>query len=417
MRNVTKSEWRHGWHLVGLTMLGLICAPTTVAPYTIGLFIAPLQAEFGWSRGAIQGAILFSTGLGLIGGPLAGWLVKRFGLRSAILHGIAGIAVAIGSASLVGGSIWQFYLTYALIALLGAGTSAVTWSLLIAERFSSSRGLALGLALSGTGISAILAPRLAAIGLDFGSWRTAYLMLAAFPLLIVLPTALFLLPGNSASRSSGKRETAMSTSDVPLARALRSRLFWLMGTSTAAVYLAVGGLIPNLVPALTDRGITRTDAVTLMGILGGAIIVGRIGVGALIDRFWAPAIAAIVLLPAAGACLLIMTHTSFAGYAVAACLLGAATGMEFDMLAFLAARYFGLGDYARIYGRLHMFVAASAGGAPLSFGIMYDYTHSYDGAFLASALLLTAGTAGLLALGRYPTEKRYQILPSASRTA
>jgi len=408
MRDGSGQEWRRGWHLVMLTALGLICAPTTVAPYTIGLFVAPLQDSFGWSRAAIQGAILFSTGLGLAGGPVAGWLVQRLGLRLAILSGVVGIASAIASAAAITGALWQLYLAYALIALLGAGTSAVTWSFLIAERFSASRGLALGLALSGTGLSAILAPRLAAIGMDLGGWRAAYLALAAFPLLIVLPACLLLLPRREASQQvAAMASDGPATPGVPLAQALRGRHFWMMGASTAAIYLAIGGLITNLVPALTDKGVSRADAVTIMGILGAAIIAGRIGVGALIDRLWAPAVAAAILLPASAACLFLATaDMGFTGYALAAALLGIATGMEFDMLAFLAARYFGLADYPRIYGRLYMFVAGAAGGAPLGFGALYDHMHSYGIAFILSACLLAGGAAGLLALGRYPVSPR-----------
>jgi MFS family permease len=398
----SRREWRRGWHLVALTALGLICAPTTVAPYSIGLFVVPLQESFGWNRGAIQGAILFSTGLGLAGGPLAGWLVGHLGLRMAILSGVVGIALAIGSAAAIDGALWQLYLAYALVALLGAGTSAVTWSCLIAERFSASRGLALGLALSGTGLSAILSPHLAALGMELGGWRTAYLTLAAFPLLIVLPACLLLLPRKRLSPQIKEPASLASATDLTPEPAWRSRHFWLMGVSTAAIYCAVGGLIPNLVPALTDRGIAQADAVSIMGLLGAAIIAGRILVGALVDRFWAPLVATIVLIPAAAACLALTTDLSFGGYAAAAALLGVATGMEFDMLAFLVARYFGLADYPRIYGRLHMFVAGSAGGAPLGFGALYDYTNSYQAAFLLSALLLTGGAAGLVALGRYP---------------
>lgn len=398
MQNDAKREWVRGWHLVLLTAIGLIFAPTTVAPYTIGLFVGPLHTSFGWSHGEIQGAILFSTGLGLAGGPIAGWLVRRIGLRLAILSGVAGIALALGSAAMVTGALWQFYLAYALVALLGAGTSAVTWSYLIADRFSASRGLALGIALSGTGLSAIFTPQLAAFGLDVGGWRMAYLTLAAVPLLIVLPACILLLPRNH----GGDQAEVLPREGVKVSQALRSRHFWLMGGSTAAIYLAVGGLIPNLVPALTAKGVDRADAVAIMGILGTAIVVGRIIVGAAIDRIWAPAVATAVLIPAAGACLLLSTNASLGAYAGAVALLGVATGMEFDMLGFLVARYFGLADYARIYGRLYTFVAGAAGGAPLAFGALYDHLHNYEAAFFISALLLVGGAAGLLALGRYP---------------
>lgn len=389
-----------------LTALGLVCAAATVAPYTIGLFVTPLQDSFGWSRAAIQGAILFSTGLGLVGGPLGAWLVQRFGVRIAIMSGVTGISIALASASLNAGSLWQFYFSYALIALLGAGTGAVTWSFLIAGRFVASRGLALGIGLSGTGLSALLTPHIAAFGMDIGGWRYGYGALALFPLLVVLPACLLILPKTGGTRHAEKTETPAHITGLRLNDAVRHRHFWLLGISTALIYLAVGGLIPNLVPALTDRGLARAEAISIMGIFGAAVIAGRIIVGALVDRVWAPAVATAVLIPAAIACVLLTGAPSHFGYAIIAALIGAATGMEFDMLAFLCARYFGLADFPRIYGRLYMFVAGAAGSAPLAFGMLYDRTHSYDAAFLISAFLLAGGAAGLLALGRYPVSFR-----------
>ncbi|MGW8203532.1 MFS transporter [Sphingomonas bisphenolicum] len=398
------AEWRRNWHLVLLTVIGITCVPTTLPVYTIGLFVAPLQADFGWSRGAIQGAILCSTGLGLAGGPFAGWLVRRIGLKRAILSGLIGMGCALALAAAIHGSLWQLYLAYALIALIGAGTSAVTWSCLIAERFSASRGLALGIALSGSGLSAVLMPRLVMLGMAWGGWRTAYLLLAGFALLVILPLCALMLPRTGKYAADETATSSSGRSGLPLAAVLRDRRFWLIGASTAAIYLAVGGIIPNLVPALGDRGLPLAQAVTIMGILGGAIIAGRILVGLMIDHVWAPLIATIILLPAAGACLLLISHAGFIAYAVAAALLGAATGMEFDMLGFLVARYFGLADFARIYGRLYMFVAAAAGTAPWAYGALYDHLHNYDIAFILSALLLAGGAAGLLALGRYPVD-------------
>jgi MFS family permease len=139
-----------------------------------------------------------------------------------------------------------------------------------------------------------------------------------------------------------------------------------------------------------------------MGLFGGAVIIGRIGVGALVDRYWAPAVALMVLVPAMAGCLLLAASPGLAGGAIAAVLIGVAAGTELDLLGFLVARYFGLADFARIYGRLFVFVAVAAGSAPPLFGLARDLTGSYAPAFLAAAGLLIIGASGLLALGPYP---------------
>lgn len=397
------SEWRSGWRAVALTALGLTCAPATLPVYTLGLFVAPLSAEFHWSRAEIQAAILFSTGLGLIGGPLAGWLVRKFGLRITIVLGLVGMALSVGLCAGMTGWLWQLYLAYAMMSLLGAGANAVSWSTYVAASFDKSLGLALGIALSGTGLSAIIMPKIAAMGLDLWGWRSAYLALGAFVLFVVLPLcALFVpikVPTQTDSSAIGR---AAEAPGMAVEEVVRTGRFWLIGLSSACIYMAVGGLIPNLVPALSDKGISSADAVGIMGMMGFAIIGGRILVGVLVDRIWAPLVALMVLLPAATGCMLLNTTQPLLIYGVSAMAIGLVTGMEFDMLAFLIGRYFGLRDYARIYGRLYMFLAIAAGAAPMTYGAIFDRAGNYEIPVIISAALLVIGGLTLLMLGKYP---------------
>ncbi|WP_225008863.1 MFS transporter [Novosphingobium percolationis] len=403
--NAATAEWRKGWPSVALTALGLTCAPATLPVYTLGVLVAPLQGQFGWSRAAIQAAILFSTGLGLAGGPLAGWMVRSWGLRATVLSGLAGMALSLLACAGMTGWIWQLYAAYAMMSLLGAGANAVSWSTYVSSSFDRSRGLALGVALSGTGLSAVLMPRIASFGLGHGpwgdgSWRVAYLALATFVVVAALPLCALFVPKGAngyTSRALPAASVGMDVADV-----VRTARFWLVGLSSASIYMAVGGLIPNLVPALTDKGLSAAQAVQIMGVMGFAVIGGRIAVGVLVDRLWAPLVALLVLVPAAIGCLVLNTAQPASVYAICAAAIGLVTGMEFDMLAFLIGRYFGLRDYARIYGRLYMFLAVAAGGSPMLFGALFDRTGSYAIPAVLSAALFVAGAAMLLVLGKYP---------------
>lgn len=403
MSKATAAEWRQSWHLVALTALGLTCAPTTLPVYSIGIFVAPFQAEFGWGRGEIQTAILFSTGLSIFCAPLAGSLIRRFGLRKTILPGLVGMVIACLIAAANTGALWQLYAAYALMSVLGTGAGAVGWTTLISGRFDKARGLALGLALSGTGLCAALMPQIANLGIWLYGWRGAYLMMAAFTAVIVLPICTLLLPDQSIPHENTDRQSRLHAG-MESRTALRHWRFWVLGASTAAIYLVVGGLLPNIVPALQDIGMTATEAASIMGLFGVSVIIGRICVGALVDHFWAPGVAVAVLVPAAIGCLMLQGEVTMVTAALSVALIGAATGMELDVLGFLAARYFGLTDYARIYGRLYVFVAATAGVAPMTFGYIYDWTGSYALPLQVSAGLLLAGGAGMLALGRYPDD-------------
>jgi MFS family permease len=398
---VVGGEWRQSWHLVALTVLGLTCAPTTLPVYTLGVFVAPYAAEFGWGRGEIQAAILFSTGLAVFFAPLAGTMVNRFGIRRTIVSGLVGLALSCLVAAANTGALWQLYAAYALMSALGAGAGAVGWVTLISGRFEQARGLALGIALSGTGLCAALMPMIATFGIDQFGWRGAYMLLAAFIAFVVLPICAALLPDEAIALPHSEERSAKQSGMVAGA-AIRHWRFWVLGTSTAAIYLVIGGLIPNIVPALMDTGASAAAAASIMGLFGIAVVAGRICVGALVDRFWAPVIAALVLLPAAIGCLVLQSEGSLPMLTGAVVFIGIATGMELDVLGFLAARYFGLADYARVYGRLYVFVAATAGVAPMLFGYVYDWTGSYTLPLQVSAGLLITGAIGLMALGKYP---------------
>jgi MFS family permease len=403
------SEWRQNGHLVALTAIGLTFAPTTLPVYTMGVFVGPFEQAFGWGRGAIQTAMLFSTGLAVFCAPVAGDMIRRWGIRSTILPGIVGLSLACLLGAMMGGALWQLYAVYALMSLLGAGAGVVGWTSLIAGRFDKARGLALGIGLSGTGLCSVMMPQIAAAAMADWGWRGAYVALAFYGVIIVLPLSFLLLPRDrTQTAQAARRDTAKPAplAGMDLAEAVRSRRFWLLGFSTLCIFTVIGGIIPNLVPAFTDDGLSMQQAASIMSIFGMATIGGRIAVGALVDRVWAPAVAAVVMVPAALGCVLIAVGSSFAGYVTAAVLLGIATGTELDVLGFLVARYFGIADYARIYSRAYAFVAASAGVSPLIFGHLFDITGSYRLALLISAGLLVIGGSSLLLLGRYPDWRR-----------
>jgi MFS family permease len=189
---------------------------------------------------------------------------------------------------------------------------------------------------------------------------------------------------------------------LTLGEAVRGYRFWVLCASIMSIYLAVSGISPNLIAALTDKGFTPSDAATAQGVYGFSIIIGRLAVGFLVDRFWAPGVAVVSLsLPAIG-CLILTGSPGFTGVIMAALLIGFAAGAELDLMAYFAARYFGLAHYSKIYGILYAILAVAGGVAPMLFARIYDRTSSYEISFLIASGLFVFGALIVLALGRYP---------------
>jgi predicted MFS family arabinose efflux permease len=383
--------------------LGVICSSIVLPFYSIGVFVIPITTEFGWSRAEFQLAILFSTGTGILTAPVVGMLIEKFGARIVALVGLVGLSAAFLFAATTS-SLWQLYAAYTLMALLGAGTIPVTWTTAVTAQFESQRGFALGLVLSGTGLCAVLIPPVVAFITETWGWRMAYIFLACLPVFVSGPVVFrwFWPPGES----KGKEHAAASVEGLSLPEAMRGYRFWVLLVSIFLVYIAMSGMVPNLIPALTDAGIAATDAARAISVFGVAVIVGRLTVGYLVDSLWAPGVAFVAIcLPVAGS-LLLVDISSFHLAMFAAFLLGLAAGAELDLMSFLAAKYFGLLHYPRIYAWMYAALALASGIAPMLFAWVFDQTKSYDIGFMVGSGCFMIGAVMLLMLGRYPRWQR-----------
>lgn len=411
-------ELATGWRLILACALGVGFGSVGFNTYAIGAFINPLGVEFGWSRAQVQGAIAFGVGLGGLAAPLVGLVIDRYGGRRIALAGLVGVAVGYVVAAATGASIWTFYAAYAVIALLGAGSAPVTWSRAIAERFVVHRGFALALALTGTGMAAIVVPHYAVFVVGHYGWRAGFLALSLLPLLALVVALFFFRPGAGTLRPAQAATAAPpSPRGATLGEAVRSYRFWVLLFSILVMFLAISGIVPNLIPVLTDKGFTPTQAASVQSAYGVSLIIARLGIGWLLDRFWGPGVAAVVLTTPILACLILLNDPTYIAAILASMLVGAAAGAELDLLAFFTARYFGMRSYGRIYGLLYFGVAFGAGFGPVSFAYFADVTGSYSASFKIALALFAMGGVSILFLGRYPrleAEPEPAVLPAQS---
>ena len=170
----------------------------------------------------------------------------------------------------------------------------------------------------------------------------------------------------------------------------------------ALIGVAYGGAHIHMAQIAALHGFKAAGA-SVIGVVALGILAGRLIVGLLFDRFWAPAVAFAALLLPASACLLLMGSGGtlhllmFGGF-----LLGFAAGAESDVIAFRAARYFGMAHYGRIYGFLYMPFGIGSAISPILYGAVRDHTGSYDAMLWAAMLMFACGGGLLLTLGRYP---------------
>ncbi|MEZ5750171.1 MAG: MFS transporter [Caenibius sp.] len=296
-----------------------------------------------------------------------------------------------------------FYAAFAALAFLGFGSIPVVWSRIVAEHFEARRGLALAIALSGTGLAGtIIPPLLVSVNAAFG-WRTGFLLLALLPLITALPVAYFWLP-RAAPRSEATQDPANEVQPgVRFATALRDYRFWLLLISIIALYGSLTGILANLIPAMVSKGMTQANAALVQSGYAFPLIFGRLVVGMLVDRYWAPLVAAVVLAPAALGSALLTGEPSLVIALFAISLVGIAAGAELDLLAYLVSRYFGLRFFAHIYGVLYAGVAAAGAVGPVAFAWLAHRGENYDISFFICSALLGFGGLIVLLLGPYPS--------------
>jgi MFS family permease len=395
-------EFRRGWPIVLSSMLGVGLGLSPLAFYTVGIFAPILAHEFGWSFGQIFAGITVQTVAVALLAPVAGVLSTKYGPRPVALISVVLFGLAFMAFALSNGSLLFYYGVWAAQAVLGLGTLPITWTRLINQRFDKHKGLALGLALMGTGLFGSISKPLVGWFIAHWGFRLAYVALGALPLVIAFPVAYVCFreaPGSA--RFTGAAEPVYP--GISTEQAVRHWRFWLIGLVFLPVSFAIAGPIPNMENILHVHGFTHGDIVSLTSLIGVSAIAGRLAGGWLLDLFWAPAVAVLILaMPCISCWLLSLGVLDYREAALSIILIGFSVGVEYDLLAYLTSRYFGLRSYATIYGFMYVFFGVGAGIGPMIFGWAFGLSKSYTPIFHIAFVTLAVSALCLLALGRYP---------------
>ncbi len=410
----------HGWWILVVAAIGLFMGFGPIVSFTFGVFLKPLIAEFGWSRGQVSLAFSLSLLVMSFAFPFVGRLVDRYGARRVIVPSVVFFGLALMSLSLLSANLWHLYAVYIVLGLVGAGTAPVPYSNVISHWFDKKRGLALGLAMAGLGLGTFIMPSLAQMLLtDFG-WRQSYVIVGVMVMVVAIPVvALFLIetPQMRGLSPDGEQSLVpLSPKGQPLSglsahEARQTSTFWVLVSAFFLMSASVHGCLIHLVPLLTDRGVSPQLAAMATSLFGGALLMGRVGAGYLLDRFFASAVAVTFFCGATLGLILLWSGASGATAFFAAFCVGLGMGAEGDIIAYLIGRYFGLRSFSEIYG--YAFGAFTLGGVvgPLLMGKAFDSTGSYSSG-LAVFVVASVIAAGLMTrLGPYRT---WEATPEAA---
>jgi MFS family permease len=389
-------EWRVQWPTGVATMLGIgLC--TSIIPIIFSLFIQPLEAEFGWSRGEIA-AVHSTSLLSAMLAPFAGRLLDLRGVRTLMLTGMTMMGLCYCLFAWMQGQLWQFYLITAIMTIVGIPTSGLAFGRVISAAFVRSRGFSLAVGRSGMAFSGVLLPTLLYFVISHWGWRAGYLTMAALILLVALPAAWAWIETGPAA--IGKTQAAKP---LPVRTLLSNWRIPVVALAAALAYMPILAILSQLQPMLTEDGLSPGVAASMIGLIGVATLLGALCTGLLIDRFWAPMIAFIMLcLAAAGALLLVFSQGNVTLVMIGIVLLGLGQGAEHDLVAFTVARYFGVANFSGVYGLTIFAISSLSALGHTAVGYSHDYTGNYDLALYGSAVSLVMAGVLYLMLGAYP---------------
>ena len=427
VRNPLNVRFFYGWVVVATTFVAsLMAAGIRAAPQT---FVRPLEADFGWSRGAINAAV--SINLVLYGaiGPIGGRIQDRRGPRVVMLVALVLLAVGAGATAFIN-RLWEFLLVWGLIVGPGAGGISSVLAASVAHRwFVRHRGVVLGLLNSaGSTGQLIFIPVVLSLIVAWG-WRVAAMTLSG------VAVAAFLLVwwlmrndpaevGDEALGESESNATAAAkpggvapVTTTPVRDAIRTRTFWLLSGAYAICGGTSNGLIgANMIPHALDIGISHQAASMTVGIMAGLNFVGTMGAGWLSDRMDPRKVLAWIYALRALSLFILPSVTGPAGLFVFGVIYGLDWFATVPPVVAIAGNTFGKNSVGSIYGLI--FLAHQLGGAAMAqgSGIAYDVFGDYAPSFLTGGMLAVLAALMSLAIAKDPPARLAPPRPGLATT-
>jgi len=401
----------YAWIVLGTVTLVLLAASGVRSSF--GVFIKPLEAEFGWTRTSLSAVAALSLFLYGAAGPFVGRLADRWGPRGVLTGAAVLLGVGALGASAVA-SLWQLYVTAGIVIALGAGGAAMSVAAAaLARWFETHRGLVLGIA--GAGIAAgqlLVVPLAMALTVSWG-WRLTFAAMGAGVLLLVLPLAASLIrndPQDMGSAALGAttgvaRATAaaIAADRTGILDAANSVPFWLLcGSFWVCGYTTSGLVLTHLIPHATEHGFSATSAAQALGVMGALNIAGTVASGWMSDRFGQKGpLAGYYLLR--GLSLLVLPYVgTVPGLLAFAAICGLNYISTVPPTTALTAQIYGRYSIGELSGWIFLSHQVGAAAGSLVGGYLYDRFGSYTIAFHSAAILAFVAAGLVLAIRERP---------------
>ena len=412
-----KKKFHYAWVIAIASML-LAGAGTGIFSSTLGVFVKPICDKYGFGRAefTLYSSIFYIVNVIMM--PIYGNLFQKFGFRKVALTGSLVL-----SSCLIGYSfssqLWMFYLFGLVSGLFINGISIMAIGILINNWFIDHRGLASGIAFSGSGITAsILLPICSRLIENFGTTYT-YRILAIIDLLITLPIILLIIKDKPEDiglrplqdemvRSNETKEKTVVREEGGVTRiqAMKTPVFWLLFLSITGIAICQASPNSNTISILEDIGYQASYAARISSAYMIMLTICKILIGQVFDKLGSLKGSLII-----GLCCVIFpvialfnTVSPVVPWMYIAFLAVAGSGSTV-LGNVLTSNYFGRKDYSKIYSIIAMGTQLGAALSSPFFGYVFDTTGGYNAAWIMIAVL-----GAIVCIFLYTSYKSAQVI-------
>lgn len=371
---------RYGWVIV--TACSLMIFVTYGLIYSYSVFFKPLAEYFLWDRATVS--LIYSLSV-IIRGAAAigtGWLADRYGARKIMV--ISGILMGAGFLlSSHVSALWHFFIAYGIIESIGMSGVFGVVTATVSRWFTKNRGLALGIVASGSGLGTLLLVPGAERLINAVDWSQSFFIIGIAAGALMVIAALFLREPPDTSPANDIKQT--QSESIPLGEAIRDSRLLLITVMFFLFFFGIQIVMVHLVNYATDVGIQPLVAATFISVIGAVSIASRLSIGVIAEKIGLyKSLVLLCISLAASFILLIFTRSAWSFYLFAV-VFGIPYGGEVTQIPLVVGRFFGTHAMATLMGITVFFI--SLGGALGSWlaGAIFDYTRSYNGAFIAGA--------------------------------
>ena len=398
--------------MAAVTFLSLGAA-LGMAQFAFGVFIIPLEEEFGWTRTQINVSLTLGVFTGFLA-PFAGRLLDRYGARWIMATSLGLLAAGLLLRAVMT-ELWQFYLFSGLIFLGTPGAAMLPVGRLVSLWFSRTRGRMMGMVTAGNNFGGMVSVPIAAGMIALAGWRWSFagmglLVLAVMVLVVIVirdrPEDVQKEVGRRwAPRGEGGEAARAALGGYTTRQALHTSAFWFLMIGMTLQQFARTAVVTQLAPHLEHVGFSAGGAATGLSVLAFFAMASKIIFGRMSETITARyAYVVIVSLQVIGLALLVLSGGSAVAWAALA-VFGLGIGGVGALGPLAVVEVFGLRNYGGIMGLTRPAITIPVVAGPIMAGMIFDAFGKYDIAFLITIGLLVGAIASFL-LARPPRRDR-----------